>query len=84
MPCDNTLPATLLERPQRPALLEIEDLRGRFTAPTEGEEIRRLQAQQFDREIRWEGYATESDLQFAGIVNHATATNRCTARARGD
>lgn len=84
MPCASTLPASLLDRPARPALLEIDDLRGRFLAPTQDEEVRRLQGQQLDRELAWEGYAAEADEQFAGIVRHATSVNRCTAEARGD
>lgn len=57
-------------------------MRGRFGATTPEAEIRGLQRQRFDRELQWEGYATEGDIQFAGIVNAATATNRCTQRAR--
>lgn len=91
MPCNNTLPASSVETPARPSLLVIEDLRGRFVAPTQSEdadglraEVRRLQNQQISRELRWEGYGTEYDHAFAGVINHATATNQCTARARGE
>lgn len=82
MPCSNTLPASSVETPERPPLLVIEDLRGRFLAPTPDEDIRRLQDQQVARELRWEGYGTEYDHVFAGVINHATATNQCTAEAR--
>ncbi|MCL4715444.1 MAG: hypothetical protein KJZ75_11085 [Hyphomonadaceae bacterium] len=46
--------------------------------------MRRLQIQRLGREIEWEGYAALRDRQFVGIVNHATAANRCTRAARED
>ncbi len=74
-------PASTLEDPERPPLVEIDQLRGRLEATAQSERAR-LQTQALDRETRWEGYAARSDSRFVALLGVMTEANRCTVRAR--
>lgn len=75
------MPNSILETAERPALLEIQDLRGLSEATPESE-LARQQRQRLDRETQWEGYAAERDHQFAGLLGIVTETARCSREAR--